>query len=190
MEARKRAFFNTGGVFLESLFYQARAFLITIGIGAAAGFCFDYYRVIRRACRLKKLGTYIGDAIFWLAATVIVFMLLLWGNWGEMRLYVLIGLGLGALLYFNLFSRPASRVIRFKFYILHKIWRLLKKTIALLWMIVIFPFRLVIHVLSYPFYLMKLLLKKAKGKPAVFFHGLVGGKIECCKRWIKSKLKR
>jgi len=177
-------------LFLESLFYQARAFLITIGIGAAAGFCFDYYRVVRRACRLKKVGTYVGDAVFWLAATVIVFMLLLWGNWGEMRLYVLIGLGLGALLYFNLFSRPASRLIRFKFYILHRIWILLRKTILLLWKIVTLPFRLVIQVLSYPFYLIKMLLKKAKGKLAVFFHGLAGGRIERGKRWIKSKLKR
>lgn len=175
---------------MESLFYQARAFLITIGIGAAAGFCFDYYRVIRRACRLKKLGTYVGDAVFWLFTTVIVFISLLWGNWGEMRLYVLIGLGLGALLYFNLFSRSVSRVIRFKFFILYKIWTLLKKTILLLWMIVSFPFRLVIQILSYPVYLIKLLSKKAKGKLAMLFHVLAGGKIERCKRWIKSKLKR
>lgn len=190
MEARKRAFFNTGGVFLESLFYQARAFLITIGIGVTAGLCFDYYRVIRRACRLKKFGTYVGDAVFWLAATLIVFIALLWGNWGEIRLYVLIGLGLGALLYFNLFSRTASRVIRFKFFILHKIWRLLKKTILLLWMIISCPFRLVIYVLSYPMHLIKLFSKKAKGKLVVLFHGLAGGKIERGKRWIKSKLKR
>ncbi len=175
---------------METLFYQARAFLITIGIGAAVGFCFDYYRVIRRAYRLKKLGTYVGDAVFWLAATVIVFISLLWGNWGEMRLYVLIGLGLGALLYFNLFSRPASRVIRFKFFILYKFWTLLRKTFLLLWMIVLFPFRLVIQILTYPVYLIKLLSKKAKGKLAVLFHGLAGGRIERGKRWIKSKLKR
>jgi spore cortex biosynthesis protein YabQ len=190
LKARKRAFFNTGGVFLESLFYQARTFLITIGIGATAGFCFDYYRVIRRACRLKKFGTFVGDAVFWLVTTVIVFIALLWGNWGEMRLYVLIGLGLGALLYFNLFSRPASRVIRFKFFILYKIWTLLKKTILLLWMIVLFPFRLVLQILLYPVYLIKMLLKKAKGKLAALFHGLAVGKIERCKRWIRSKLKR
>jgi hypothetical protein len=73
---------------------------------------------------------------------------------------------------------------------LYKIWTLLKKTILLLWMIVLFPFRLVIQVLSYPVYLIKLLLKKAKGKLAALFHGLAGGKIERGKRWIKSKLKR
>ncbi|NLI12844.1 MAG: spore cortex biosynthesis protein YabQ [Peptococcaceae bacterium] len=174
---------------MESLYSQARAFLITIGIGAAAGFCFDYYRIVRRAFRLKKIGTCIGDAMFWLVTTVIVFTALLWGNWGEVRLYVMIGLGLGALLYFNLFSRPASRVIRFKFFMLYKCWTLLKKAISLLYMTVLFPFRLVIYVLSYPFYFVKMLLKKTKSKLSVFFRRFTGGKIERVRRWIKSKLK-
>lgn len=175
---------------MESIFYQARAFLITIGIGATAGFCFDYYRVIRRTCRLKKLGTYVGDAVFWLVTTVIVFICLLWGNWGEVRLYVLIGLGLGALFYFNLLSRPVSRVIRFKFFILRKVYALFKKTLSFLWAAVLFPFRLTILILSYPVALIKLILKKAKGELKAVFYYLVGRKLERGMTRIQSKLRR
>ena len=175
---------------MESLLYQARAFFITIAIGAVVGFCFDYYRVIRRIYRIKTVGTYVGDTLFWLVTTVIVFISLLWGNWGEMRLYVLIGLGSGALLYFHLFSRPASRVIRIKFFILHKVCELVRKILSFLWAAVLFPFRLVILILSYPVYLIKLILKKAKGKLRVVFHCLVGRKLDRCMTGLKSRLKR
>lgn len=175
---------------MESLLYQARAFFITIAIGALAGFCYDYYRVIRRIYRLKTVGTYVGDTLFWLVTTVVVFISLLWGNWGEMRLYVLIGLGTGALLYFRLFSRPASRVIRLKFFILHKVCKLFRKTLLFLWTAILLPFRLVILIFSYPLCLVKLMLKKAEGKLRIVFHSLIVGKLGRLITGMKSNLKR
>lgn len=84
------------------------AFLISIGIGIGAGFLFDFYRVARITWRLGRLGTSIGDLLIWVALTLVVFALLLLANWGEVRWYILLGLGLGALLYHRAFSRGGT----------------------------------------------------------------------------------
>lgn len=146
---------------MESLVGQIRAFAATIVTGAAASFCYDYYRVVRGVFRLKKIGTCLGDLLFWMVTTAVVFLMLLWGNWGELRLYVFIGLGLGALIYFRLFSGPVSRLVGIKFFVIFKTWELLVKTVLALWAAFLFPFRLVLLVVSYPVEFLRLLFKPA-----------------------------
>ncbi len=145
---------------MEPLLGQARAFFMTIGIGAVAAFGYDYYRAFRQACRLKKFSTFLGDLFFWLITTAMVFALLLRANWGEMRMYVFLGLGLGALLYFHLFSKPVSRLIRIKFYMLNRLWHYFVLIISYIWYAVLAPFRFVFLLISYPFRYCSLLLRK------------------------------
>lgn len=173
---------------MDSLVSQVHAFAATIVIGIVAGFCYDYYRVVRTVFRLKKVGTYLGDVIFWLVATALVFFLLLLGNRGEMRLYVLVGLGLGALIYYCLLSKYVSRLVRFKFFLFHKTLELLVKLVLLLWMVILFPFRLVILVLSYPLVFVGGLLKKAGRKLRAAFYNLVGRRVERGVARVKAKL--
>lgn len=163
---------------MEPLLSQARAFFMTIGIGIVAAFCYDYYREIRRAFRLKKTGAILGDLIFWLLMTVIVFALLLEANWGELRMYVFLGLGMGALLYFYLLSKTASRLVRVKFYIIHKICNLLMKIISFLWNAALTPFRLVILLITYPLGVLRLFFKKLGRRIKTGFKNRTGGIIK------------
>ncbi|MFX4263585.1 spore cortex biosynthesis protein YabQ [Pelotomaculum propionicicum] len=163
---------------MEPLLSQARAFFMTIGIGILAAFCYDYYREIRRAFRFKKIGTFLGDLIYWLITTVIVFLLLLEANWGEMRMYVFLGLGLGALLYYYLLSKSASRLVRIKFYIIHRVCSLIVKIISFIWNAVLSPFRLFILLITYPLRFIRLHCKKTGRRLKTGFRNFAGGIIK------------
>lgn len=89
---------------VNGLAQQTYAFLMTILAGGVAGFLFDLYRVARSLTRPRQLATAVADLLYWIVVTPIVFALLLAGNWGELRFYVLIGLGVGLLLYFQALS--------------------------------------------------------------------------------------
>jgi len=173
---------------LEPLAGQVYAFTATVIIGAVVGFCFDYYRVLREIYRPKKVGTYLGDSIFWLITTILVFGMLLMGNWGEMRLYVLIGLTLGVLVYFYILSVAMRRLIRFKFFLFYKIWCLMVQTWLFIWRVVTFPLRLVLLVLSYPVRWLKFLLSKAGLKLDLIIIKPVEGRLQRLAVKLKSQL--
>jgi spore cortex biosynthesis protein YabQ len=90
---------------------QIETFLITVATGMLLGLIFDFYRIIRGVFKPRWVLTSIADLAYWLLATVIVFTALLVGNWGEVRLYVFIGLFAGVLLYYRLISRHAIRLL-------------------------------------------------------------------------------
>ena len=83
---------------------QIDTFLYTLLTGIILGIIFDFYRVFRGICRPHIWITSITDLIYWLLATILVFMALLVGNSGEVRLYIFIGLLLGVALYYRLAS--------------------------------------------------------------------------------------
>lgn len=90
---------------------QAETFVILAATGVLLGFLFDFYRVLRGIHKPRSIITCLSDLIYWLLATTIAGGALLYSNWGEMRLYVLIALLAGAAGYFKLVSRHAIRVI-------------------------------------------------------------------------------
>ncbi len=90
---------------------QVETFVITVVTGMFLGLVFDFYRVLRALYRPHRLLTALADLAYWLLATGLVFLALLFGNWGELRLYAFIGLALGALGYYRLLSRQAVRAL-------------------------------------------------------------------------------
>lgn len=95
---------------------QVMTFLITIMTGILLGTLFDCYRVLRGTFKPKVLVTWFADLLYWLVATAVVFFALVFSNWGELRLYVFIGILSGLGLYYNWLSlyviRLFSGVIR------------------------------------------------------------------------------
>lgn len=83
---------------------QAIALAATVAGGMVVGFFFDLYRLIRSQLTPGPVFTQVGDLLYWAVATGAVFLLLLAGNQGEFRLYVVAGLGAGLLLYFRALS--------------------------------------------------------------------------------------
>lgn len=122
---------------LDQFYY----FALTIMIGMIAGFCYDLYKVTRGTLRLRRIGTALGDVLFWLVLTGVVFVLLLLGNWGEVRLYVFLGLVLGAVIYLNFFSRGSTSIITWTFTTLYRLWNLFVRIIVFAWRMICLPFK-------------------------------------------------
>lgn len=162
---------------LDQFYY----FAFTVLIGVVAGFCYDLYKVTRGTLRLRKIGTALGDILFWIMLTGVVFTLLLVGNGGEVRLYVLIGLALGAVIYLNILSRSATSLLQFAFKTVHNIWQLFIRLITLLWRVICLPFRAVYLVVAVPLGLVAGLMGKIS-------HKLFGKPLRSVKRSLRSRL--
>ncbi|KYZ78270.1 hypothetical protein AXX12_01640 [Anaerosporomusa subterranea] len=90
---------------------QLYTFLLLAATGAVLAFVFDCYRVTRNTLKLRRFATALGDLFYWLLATVVVFLALLKGNWGEIRFFVFLALFSGAGLYFRFLSVYATLIL-------------------------------------------------------------------------------
>ena len=95
-----------------TLSQQVYLLLVTLVCGFILGFFFDIYRIIRWVVKPNKMSTFIGDLIYWLLMTALVFKVLLLTSYGEVRLYVFISLALGGYLYFSLLSRFVLKILQ------------------------------------------------------------------------------
>jgi len=131
---------------MQPLADQILAFVMILLLGIGLGIFFDFYRIIRRIWRLKKWGTILGDAVFWLVSTVLAYGFLLLFNWGEVRLYVFLALAAGLALYLRYGSKTFSFWL-LRFYlvsvqILVRLGKLCLLPFWLLWRIILMPCRL------------------------------------------------
>lgn len=122
---------------------QIASFLLVIAIGIFLGAFFDIYRVLRSFWKPKKIGTVMGDAIFTIITTVLVFAMLIFGNWGEIRGYVFMAIILGLLCYFHLISSKARRII-------YKSLRFISRVIFRLIYLLMWPFKVLYKIVMVP----------------------------------------
>ena len=94
---------------------QAITFSLVAAMGFALGIFYDIFRVFRKMLRHNAVFIAIEDVIFWLLATGLLFVLLLWINFGQIRAFVFIAAALGILIYFSTLSKllmlAAARLI-------------------------------------------------------------------------------
>jgi spore cortex biosynthesis protein YabQ len=83
--------------------------------GLAMGTVFDVYRVACHRFSVRRWMLPGLDLLYWAAATLGVFRVLLQHNNGEIRLYVFLGLGIGITGYFGLFSPWVVRISSWSF---------------------------------------------------------------------------
>lgn len=136
-----------------SLAEQITAMAWTLAIGMLAGFCYEFYRALRDVLGLKKIGTFAGDIIFWLFLTAFTFTLLVRANYGQLRLYVFIGLLLGALLFVRLLGDPAYRLVRGVLTLGGRGLRILARIMHYAWLAVTFPLRIIFMAVAFPLHL-------------------------------------
>ncbi len=84
---------------------------LTTAVGVVAGLVFDVYRLgLRpRSHPWLRLGT---DVLVWLLLALLVYGSLWVAFFGDVRLYVFLGLALGYALYAAIFRPPVERAIR------------------------------------------------------------------------------
>jgi spore cortex biosynthesis protein YabQ len=101
---------------LSGLFAQIQAFVLTLLLGVIAGLVFHFYQLTIKGIRIGKYVLYICDFVMWIIMFGVVFISMLLINQGEMRVYVLIALFIGAFIYFHmlahLVSSPLSRLAK------------------------------------------------------------------------------
>jgi len=90
---------------------QLAMLALTAAVGVAFGIVFDVYRLgLRpRSHPWLRLGT---DVLLWLLLALLVYGSLWVSFFGDVRLYVFLGLALGYALYVAIFRPPVERAIR------------------------------------------------------------------------------
>lgn len=140
---------------------QITAFVWTLAIGMLAGLCYEVYRAVKDAMGLKKVGTFTGDIIFWIFLTCVAFVLLVRANYGQLRLYVFIGLLIGALLFTCLLGGISYRLIRLAMRLAGRVLRFAALILFYIWRAVTFPLRIIFLTLIFPVRLGRMLLGRA-----------------------------
>ncbi|NIK80093.1 spore cortex biosynthesis protein YabQ [Paenibacillus castaneae] len=80
--------------------------------GLGMGIVFDGYRVVSNELKFPKWWLPVLDVVYWMAAALIVFRVLYASNNGEVRAYVFIGLAIGVILYYLLFSKIVIIIVK------------------------------------------------------------------------------
>jgi spore cortex biosynthesis protein YabQ len=120
---------------MESLAVQVVNFVLAITIGVFIGTFFDVYRVLRKLFPSTRSALWFLDLIWWCVATFSVFLILLWGNWGEVRFYLFLGASLGLTFYFKKLSTVFRKIFTLFFF-----WLFI--TIKKIIYIIMIPFRI------------------------------------------------
>jgi len=82
--------------------YQLIFFVTAVATGGVIGFFYDILRIFRRIVRHGKIIVCIEDMIYWAAAAVAAFMVMLKSFDGEIRPFVVVGIFIGMVIYFCL----------------------------------------------------------------------------------------
>lgn len=73
--------------------------------GAVLGADFDLLRALRRTLRTGKAAAAVLDLLFWLSASLIVYLCIYFSNDAQLRWFEFIGFAVGFLLHMRFFSR-------------------------------------------------------------------------------------
>ena len=84
---------------------QVYTFLSCILGGLLVGLIFDIFRLSRKFIKTNDIVTYIEDILFWILVGIIVLATIFLSNNGQIRGYIFLGIFLGAIFYFLVFSR-------------------------------------------------------------------------------------
>ena len=84
---------------------QAHVFLIFVLNGIILAFVFDIFRICRKSFQTPDWVTYLEDILFWFITCVLLAYSIYTFNNGEIRLYMIFGIIIGAILYILTISK-------------------------------------------------------------------------------------
>lgn len=116
---------------------QAYAFIVFILNGFLIGLLFDIFRIFRKSFKTPDFITCLEDFIFWIITGLLLLYSIFKFNNGELRIYIFLGVILGAAIYMLIFSKF---FINISVYIIN----LIKK----IFIILIIPIKFIIKILN------------------------------------------
>ena len=78
---------------------QTYLFLVFSLTGVIIGILFDFFRILRKSFKTSDIITYLEDIIFWILTGFIVLYNIWYFNNGEIRLFMILGIIMGAIIY-------------------------------------------------------------------------------------------
>jgi len=89
---------------------QAQIFVVFILVGAIIGIFFDCFRILRKTLKTSDIITALEDGMFWiLTGLFLIYMIFVFNN-GEIRLFLILGVFIGLILYFITISKIFVRL--------------------------------------------------------------------------------
>ncbi len=123
-----------------SLQGQMYVFVCMLLCGAASGVLSDAFTQFRRMCGYARITTGVADILLWAAVALGIFFVNLAVNSGQLRWYGILGLFLGAAVYFLTISHVVRPILKFVFFVVKKILLFILKivltTLAFLYKII------------------------------------------------------
>lgn len=114
---------------------QAYVFLFTVYAGFIIGFFYDCCRMVRKMIRAGVFVTGVLDLLFWSMIGTLSFLVILYVNDGNVRLYTILGFVIGWILYILTLSPFVMKALNW-------IYRALAAIIHWLVTIILWPFRM------------------------------------------------
>ncbi len=105
---------------------------LMISSGLILGTVLDIYRVLKHRLRLRGWVISLIDFLYWTVATGLVFSLLMWSNWGELRFFIFVAVLVGFGIYYTWFSQGMIRWIKWTIQIIEKMILVLLRIFHLL----------------------------------------------------------
>jgi spore cortex biosynthesis protein YabQ len=78
---------------------QLYAVLVMVLTGVILALLFDIHRGARGAFLPGPVATVLGDILYWVTATLIIILALVFSTWGEVRAFTPVGAAIGILIY-------------------------------------------------------------------------------------------
>ena len=132
-------------------------FMQMVGLGAAAGSLYDVFRVLRVTFKHPNVLIQLEDLLYWVMVTFGVFYFALNVNNGDVRVFMIVGIALGVVIYFLtvsvLFIKMAAALLN-----------LSKNIVLLMFRIFLWPVKTLLYFLSFPYRALRRLAKHV-GKP-------------------------
>ena len=120
---------------------QAYLFLVFSLTGVVLGVLFDFFRVLRKTFKTGDFVTYIEDILYWILAGIIILYNIWFFNDGEIRVFMILGILMGAIIYCLTLS---PIFIKIDYFFMKKI----KSVFTLLYNILKIPIEFMINLLK------------------------------------------
>ena len=89
----------------DNIYYQVYVFVLCCVFGVVLAIIFDVFRIIRRLVRTGVCMTFVEDIMFWILSSLLFFAIILKLYNGEFRVFMVVGILLGAITYFGSLSK-------------------------------------------------------------------------------------
>ena len=159
---------------------ESTIFLIFIVVGIIISMIFDLFRAIRKVYRTGTLATDVQDIIFWMISGLIMIYSVFVFNYGQIRGYVLLGIGLGSFVYFLTIS---------KFFVII-FTKLINFVAFLIGTILLKPIKIVVKLVRKPFTFICINLQNSRKKFVQILSKITAGKVKMPNFSKKEKVKK